>query len=89
LTEIIATSPEVHARFQWNEGDVAFWDNRVTNHSATYGFAPHRRHAVRVTVRAERPYLDPKSKSQEEELSEKYGVPRANKDGSGVVNYND
>jgi sulfonate dioxygenase len=30
LTEIIATSPEVHARFQWNEGDVAFWDNRVT-----------------------------------------------------------
>ncbi|CAN9239137.1 unnamed protein product [Alternaria alternata] len=89
LTEIVATSPEVHARFQWNEGDVAFWDNRVTNHSATYGFAPHRRHAVRVTVRAERPYLDPKSKSQEEELSEKYGVPRANKDGSGVVNYND
>jgi hypothetical protein len=106
LTEIVATSPEVHARFQWNEGDVAFWDNRVTvwrnfpllrnyradmkqNHSATYGFAPHRRHAVRVTVRAERPYLDPKSRSQEEELSDKYGVPKANKDGSGVVNYND
>lgn len=41
------------------------------------------------TVRAERPYLDPQSRSQEDELSEKYGVPKANKDGSGIVNYND
>ena len=89
LNEIVATSPEVHARFQWNEGDVAFWDNRVTNHSATYGFAPHRRHAVRVAVRAERPYFDSASRSQEEEVSERFGVPKANKDGSGVVNYND
>ena len=89
LNEIVATSPEVHARFQWNEGDVAFWDNRVTNHSATYGFAPHRRHAVRVAVRAERPYFDNASRSQEEEVSERFGVPKANKDGSGVVNYND
>jgi sulfonate dioxygenase len=40
-------------------------------------------------VRAEKPYFDPESKSQEEEVSEKYGVPRARKDGSGVVNYND
>jgi hypothetical protein len=63
--------------------------NTTQNHTATYGFAPHRRHAVRVAVRAERPYLDPKSRSQEEELSERFGVPRANKDGSGVVNYND
>jgi sulfonate dioxygenase len=30
LNEIVATSPEIHARFQWNEGDVAFWDNRAT-----------------------------------------------------------
>jgi len=89
LNEIVATNPEIHARFQWNEGDVAFWDNRVTNHSASYGFAPHRRHAVRVAVRAEKPYLDPESQSQEDELSQKYGAPKANKDGSGVVNYND
>ena len=109
LNEIVATSPEIHARFQWREGDVAFWDNRVTvslrpcihlcshrliltptqNHSASYGFAPHRRHAVRVAVRAEKPYLDPQSKSQEDDLSEKYGVSKANKDGSGIVNYND
>jgi sulfonate dioxygenase len=30
LNEIVATSPEINARFQWSEGDVAFWDNRVT-----------------------------------------------------------
>lgn len=110
LNEIVATSPEIHVRFQWAEGDVAFWDNRCTvshvplriyliscdvsltllqNHSASYGFAPHRRHAVRVAVRAEKPYLDPQSRSQEDDLSERYGIPKANKDGSGVVNYND
>ncbi|OAL04182.1 alpha-ketoglutarate-dependent taurine dioxygenase [Phaeosphaeriaceae sp. SRC1lsM3a] len=89
LNEIVATSPEIHARFQWRAGDVAFWDNRVTNHSASYGFAPHQRHAVRVAVRAEKPYLDPRSKSQEDDLSDKFGIPKANKDGSGIVNYND
>ncbi|KAJ4353030.1 hypothetical protein N0V95_003748 [Ascochyta clinopodiicola] len=89
LNEIVATSPEFHARFQWQAGDVAFWDNRVTNHSATYGFAPHRRHAVRVCNQAERPVLDPAGKSQEDDLSARYGIPKANKDGSGVVNYND
>jgi sulfonate dioxygenase len=89
LNEIVATSPEYHARFRWEAGDVALWDNRVTNHSATYGFAPHRRHAVRVTATAERPYLDKESKSQEEDLAEKWGIPRASKDGSGIVNYND
>jgi sulfonate dioxygenase len=89
LNEIVATSPENHARFQWNKDDVAFWDNRVTNHSASYGFAPHRRHAVRVCCQAEKPYLDRNSKSQEDDLSERYGIPKANKDGSGIVNYND
>jgi alpha-ketoglutarate-dependent taurine dioxygenase len=83
LNEIIATNPEIHARFQWKKGDVAFWDNRVCNHSASYGYA------VRVCCQAERPYLDPSSKSQEEDLAERYGLRRANKDGSGVVNYND
>ena len=30
LNEMVATSPEIHARFQWQAGDVALWDNRVT-----------------------------------------------------------
>jgi sulfonate dioxygenase len=89
LNEIVATTQEMHVRFQWGKNDVAFWDNRVCNHSASYGFAPHRRHAVRVAAQGERPYFDPNGKSQEEELNEKYGLPKVDKDGSGVQNYND
>ncbi|OJJ44960.1 hypothetical protein ASPZODRAFT_144283 [Penicilliopsis zonata CBS 506.65] len=89
LTEVIATTQEMHARFQWGKNDVAFWDNRTTNHTATYGFAPHRRHAVRVACHAERPYLDPEGKSQEDVLAALYNLPKVNKDGSRQSNYND
>ncbi|THC97330.1 hypothetical protein EYZ11_003164 [Aspergillus tanneri] len=89
LTEVIATTQEIHARFQWGENDVAIWDNRTTNHSASYGFAPHRRHAVRVACHAERPVLDPAGKSQEEEYIALYNLPAVNKDGSRQSNYND
>lgn len=89
LNELVATTQEAHVRFQWGKGDVAFWDNRICNHSASYGFAPHRRHAVRIATQGERPYLDPASKSQEEHLAAKFGLPLASKDGSGLGNYND
>ena len=29
LNEIIATTNEIHVRFQWRKNDVAFWDNRI------------------------------------------------------------
>ncbi|CAC9893553.1 unnamed protein product [Aureobasidium pullulans] len=89
LNEVIATTNEIHVSFEWGRDDVAFWDNRICNHSATYGFAPHRRHAVRVATQAEKPYYSADGKSQEEELNAKYGLPAGNKDCSGVGNYND
>jgi taurine dioxygenase len=106
LNEVVATTQELHVRFQWGKDDVAFWDNRVTvgslslggfwrftddfqNHSASFGFAPHRRHAVRICCQGERPYLSPDATSQEEDLAKKYGLPAVNKDGSGQSNYND
>lgn len=89
LNELVSTTQEIHVRFQWGKDDVAFWDNRIVNHTASYGFAPHRRHAVRVAVTAERPYLDKESSSQEEDYARTYGVPKLNKDGSGQSNYND
>jgi taurine dioxygenase len=89
LTDVIATTQEMHARFSWGEDDVALWDNRSTNHSASYGFTPHRRHAVRVACHAERPVLEASGKSQEEELNALYGLPAVNKDGSRQSNYND
>lgn len=58
-------------------------------HSASYGFTPHRRHAVRVASHAERPVLEASGKSQEDELNALYGLPAVNKDGSRQSNYND
>ncbi|KAJ9644629.1 hypothetical protein H2199_003592 [Coniosporium tulheliwenetii] len=89
LNEVIVTTQEMHVRFQWGKNDVAFWDNRICNHSASYGFAPHRRHAVRVACHGEKPVFDPAGKSQEEELSARYGLSPVSKDGSGIANYND
>lgn len=89
LMEVIATTQESHVRFQWGINDVAFWDNRITNHTASYGFAPHRRHAVRIACYGEVPIFNVEGKSQEEEFNERYGLPRVNKNGAGVSNYND
>ena len=47
-------APEYQLRFSWQEGDVAFWDNRSTNHYAVADFHPEQRHMHRVTV-LERP----------------------------------
>jgi sulfonate dioxygenase len=88
LFSVIATAQEFTVRFKWNVGDVALWDNRVTAHSATYGFYPSRRHAVRVTVHGEAPYYDEKGVSQQEVLETSYGIKR-NIDGSKGGNYND
>lgn len=30
LNEVVSTTQEAMVRFRWQEGDVAFWDNRVT-----------------------------------------------------------
>ncbi|ESZ92611.1 alpha-ketoglutarate-dependent taurine dioxygenase [Sclerotinia borealis F-4128] len=89
LNEVVATTQELHVRFQWGKDDVAFWDNRISNHTASYGFAPHRRHAVRVCCHGEKPVLEESARSQEEELGEMFGLPVVNKDGSGQSNYND
>ncbi|OCT44422.1 putative alpha-ketoglutarate-dependent sulfonate dioxygenase [Cladophialophora carrionii] len=89
LTELIATTQEAHVRFQWGKHDVAIWDNRCTNHTATYGFLPHRRHAVRVTPTAEKPYFSREGRSQEEEYNKKWDLPQTNKNGARRSNYND
>ncbi|MFJ8447767.1 TauD/TfdA dioxygenase family protein [[Kitasatospora] papulosa] len=48
--------PEYQVRFTWRAGDVAFWDNRATQHYAVNDYAPHRRVAERVAVAGDRPY---------------------------------
>ncbi|MEU5683782.1 taurine dioxygenase [Streptomyces venezuelae] len=48
--------PEYQVRFHWQAGDVAFWDNRATQHYAVDDYAPHRRVAERVAIAGDLPY---------------------------------
>jgi alpha-ketoglutarate-dependent taurine dioxygenase len=49
------TKLENTVRWQWQEGDVAIWDNRATQHYAVADFDNHRREVRRVTVAGDVP----------------------------------
>lgn len=49
------TKPENTVRWRWEAGDVAFWDNRATQHRAVADFALQRRSLRRSTVHGEVP----------------------------------
>ena len=48
--------PEYQVRFRWQAGDIAFWDNRATQHYAVNDYGPHRRVAERVAIAGDRPF---------------------------------
>ncbi|RRV10218.1 taurine dioxygenase [Pseudomonas sp. v388] len=45
-----STQPQFTVRWQWEKDDVAFWDNRVTQHFAIDDYRPQRRIMHRATV---------------------------------------
>ena len=47
---------EYQCRFRWQPGDVAFWDNRSTQHYATSDYFPQRRVMERITVIGDKPF---------------------------------
>ncbi|MCX3062012.1 TauD/TfdA dioxygenase family protein [Streptomyces beihaiensis] len=48
--------PEFQVRFHWRAGDIAFWDNRATQHYAVADYGDARRVAERVAIAGDRPY---------------------------------
>lgn len=52
----LAGQPEFTVRWRWRVNDVAFWDNRVTQHYAVADYLPERRTMHRATVNGDRPY---------------------------------
>ncbi|ATL80388.1 TauD/TfdA dioxygenase family protein [Streptomyces malaysiensis] len=48
--------PEYQVRFHWQPGDIAFWDNRATQHYAVNDYAPYPRVAERVAIEGDRPF---------------------------------
>ncbi|WP_433885627.1 taurine dioxygenase [Pseudomonas vranovensis] len=51
-----ATRPEFTIRWRWEENDVAFWDNRVTQHYAVDDYRPARRVMHRATILGDAPF---------------------------------
>jgi alpha-ketoglutarate-dependent taurine dioxygenase len=49
------TRPENTVRWRWRAGDVAFWDNRATQHYALYDYAGRPRRVQRVTLAGDVP----------------------------------
>lgn len=50
LLQSYVTKPNHTVRWQWRPGDVAFWDNRSTQHYATFDYRPAARRVQWVTT---------------------------------------
>ncbi|WP_397450985.1 taurine dioxygenase [Pseudomonas sp. NA-150] len=51
-----ATRPEFTLRWRWQENDLAFWDNRCTQHYAVDDYRPQRRVMHRATILGDKPF---------------------------------
>ena len=55
LLQSYVTRPENTVRWRWQVGDVAFWDNRATQHYAIYDYDGQPRRVQRVTIDGDLP----------------------------------
>lgn len=52
-------NPELHARFVWQPGSLAVWDNRLVQHRAIHDYGDQRRVLYRVTIADHAPAVRP------------------------------
>jgi taurine dioxygenase len=50
-----SVQPQYTVRYHWTAGDVAFWDNRATQHAVVGDYGDQARVIQRVTLRGDRP----------------------------------
>jgi alpha-ketoglutarate-dependent taurine dioxygenase len=55
LLQSYVNRPENTVRWRWQVGDVAFWDNRATQHYAISDYGNQPRHVQRVTIVGDTP----------------------------------
>ncbi len=53
LFEMIATTPRLIARVEWEPNTLTLWDNRCTQHHAVWDYHPNSRYGERVSVVAD------------------------------------
>ena len=51
--------PRFHARWQWEQGDLAIWDERSTLHRASADHWPQKRVIRRLEIDGDRAFFDP------------------------------
>ncbi|MCW3478317.1 taurine dioxygenase [Neisseriaceae bacterium JH1-16] len=51
-----AARPEFTVRWRWKQYDLAFWDNRITQHYAVADYLPARRIMHRATILGDKPF---------------------------------
>lgn len=69
ILDTLTASHDIQLRFKWNKNDLAVWDNRSVYHSGTFDYLKFAdRVGIRTVSLAERPYLDPKSTLQSEDI---------------------
>ena len=55
ILQSYVTRPENTVRWRWQVGDLAFWDNRATQHYAVYDYDGQPRRVQRVTIAGDQP----------------------------------
>lgn len=79
LREHLHAADDLTARWKWEPGSVAFWDNRVVAHKAVPGgYDPSTREGKRTAVYGEKPFFDPNSESLSQRIARVGGDPAKN-----------